>query len=254
MGASISCLGKEIISETMTDKHILGVIPARGGSKGIPHKNIRELADKPLIAYAGETGLKSNMITDLILSTDSEEIAQVGVSIGLNVPFIRPKELATDTARTVDVIKHAILTMEEQKNVVYDFCVTLQPTSPLTQVQHIDLALQHLIDRKSDSVISLTLMDMHGHPDLMYTIQDGKLSKLLSGKEIHNRNKIQEIYCRTGNVYAFSRNLPLEHDVLYTKESGFVVIEKEYIINIDDELDWIYAEAAVHHMRKQKNK
>ena len=238
----------------MHDKRILGVIPARSGSKGIPRKNIRDIAGKPLIAYIAEMGLQSTLIRDLILSTDDEEIAKVGRSIGLDVPFLRPPELATDEARTVDTVKHAILAMEEKKGSLYDFCVLLQPTNPLTQVQHIDLALQQLIDGKVASIISVTRMGLHGHPELMHTIRDGQLSKLLPERKIYNRHQIKEVYCRTGNVYAFARDLPIKHDLLYTQESGFVIIEKEFAVNIDDEIDWIYAEALLQHMQKDATK
>jgi CMP-N,N'-diacetyllegionaminic acid synthase len=250
MGSGISGLGEEIIQVDMADKRILGVIPARGGSKGIPRKNIRKLAGKPLMAYVAEAGLKSGMITDLILSTDNEEIARVGRSLGLDVPFLRPVDLATDNARTVDVVKHAILAMEEIKGADYDFCVLLQPTNPLTQVHHIDTALQQLINGKAASVISLALLGLHGHPELMHTIQEGLLSKLLPERIIDNRHQIKDVYCRTGNVYAFSRDLPIKHDVLYTQESGFIIIEKEFVVNIDDELDWLYAEALLKHQKQ----
>jgi CMP-N,N'-diacetyllegionaminic acid synthase len=233
----------------MTENRVLGVIPARGGSKGIPRKNIRQLVGKPLIAYVAETGLKSTSITDLVLSTNDEEIAQVGRSLGLEVPFIRPDDLATDQARSVDVIKHAIRTMEELKGATYDYCVLLQPTSPLTQVHHIEQALQQLFSGSVDSVISLTLLGLHGHPELMHTIEEGKLKKILPERRIDSRHQIPDIYCRTGNVYAFTRYLPLQQDVLYTTESGFVIIEKEYVVNIDDEIDWLYTEALLRYLQ-----
>ena len=122
-------------------KNILGLIPARGGSKGVPKKNIKDLMGKPLIEYTAEAAKKSKYIDHLIVSTDSEEIAEVCRSIHLDVPFIRPDYLASDSAKAIGVIQHAITTMEEIDGVTYDLVVYLEPPNPLRLVDDIDTCL-----------------------------------------------------------------------------------------------------------------
>jgi len=138
----------------MTGSNILGLIPARGGSKGVPRKNIRELAGIPLIAHSIQTARNATAIDSAVVSTDDEEIAEVAESYGARVPFIRPSELATDEAPTAPVITHALETLHDAGE-EYDAFVLLQPTSPLRTVTHIDEAYSLYGESNADSVISV---------------------------------------------------------------------------------------------------
>ena len=121
--------------------NIIGIIPARGGSKGIPCKNIKKLAGKPLLSYTAEAAHRSKLLTRIVLSTEDEEIKQLGLDLGLDVPFMRPAKLAEDDTPGVSVIRHAVDTLEREENYYPDVIVVLQPTSPLRTSEHIDEAL-----------------------------------------------------------------------------------------------------------------
>ena len=142
---------------------VLGVIPARGGSKGIPNKNIKLLNGKPLIYYSIFEGLKSKVISDLIVSTDDEKIKKIAENFGANCPFIRPSDLSNDTALAIPTIQHATLFMEKMKKFKYDYVVMLQPTSPLRTSTDIDKAINMLIKSSSDGIISIVNVD-NNHP------------------------------------------------------------------------------------------
>ena len=222
----------------------------------MPDKNIKELCGLPLIGHIFESARESKILTDIMLSTNDKKIADVGRRLGMNVPFLRPDKYATNTAKSIDVVKHAIDEMERQNGCAYDFGVLLQPTCPLTQTRHIDEALRLLRDSRYDSVISLTPVD-HFHPCFMMRKQGDSYESLLQHTEEYtNRQHLPEVYVRCGNVYAFERNLPMEHNKLFDHKIGYIIIEKEFCINVDDPIDWIIAETLVsrHEKRKQKIK
>lgn len=208
-------------------------------------KNIKELCGLPLIGHIFKSACESKMLTDIILSTNDKRIADVGRSLGVNVPFLRPEEYATSTAKSIDVVKHAIGEMERQNGCVYDFGVLLQPTCPLTQTHHIDESLRLLIDNRYNSVVSLTPVG-HFHPCFMMKKQGDSYESLLQDTEKYtNRQHLPEVYVRCGNVYSFERNLVMEHNKLFDYKSGHIIIEKEFSINIDDSIDWLIAEKMV---------
>ena len=135
--------------------NVLGVIPARSGSKGIPRKNLYTLCGKPLIAYTIKAAIKANALTQFIVSTDSEEIAETAKEYGANVPFRRPSELATDSSLAADVMKHAIIEMEKLDGIIYDTLVMLQPTTPLRTPEDINNVVQKLHNTGCDTVITI---------------------------------------------------------------------------------------------------
>ena len=139
-----------------TEFKILGVIPARGGSKGIPNKNIKDLSGKPLIYYTITEAQQSTLLSDTIVSTDSMLIKEVAETFGANVPFLRPNELSHDTALAIPTIQHAVRTYEGIVGFDYDYVVMLQPTAPLREASDIDNSLKILIDSQKDSIISIT--------------------------------------------------------------------------------------------------
>ena len=144
----------------INEKKCLGIIPARSGSKRLHRKNIRLLAGKPLIQWTIEAGLESNAIDDLIISTDDTQIAEIAKSCGGNVPFIRPKNLSTDSSSSYEVLTHAYETLKKQGK-DYSYIVMLQPTSPLRMSYHIDMAADFLEKKRADGVISVNQLN---HP------------------------------------------------------------------------------------------
>ena len=148
---------------------ILVVIPARGGSKGIPRKNVRLMVGKPLISYSIENALNSNYDLDVVVSTDDEEIARISSSYGARV-IMRPENLATDSVTLDPVIFHAMNEMEKDKNIKYDIVITMQPTSPLLKIETLDAAIQYFIKNDFDTVLSGI-----NKPHLSWTEQEGKI-------------------------------------------------------------------------------
>ncbi|MEK7090571.1 MAG: acylneuraminate cytidylyltransferase family protein, partial [Patescibacteria group bacterium] len=146
----------------MKKMEILGIIPARGGSKGVPGKNIRNLAGKPLIAWTIEIAKQSNLLTRLIISTDSEEIAKVAEKYGGEVPFLRPAEISGDLATDVEFLNHALDFLKQKENYEPDIILRLPPTSPLRTAAHIDQGIQKLLDNPdADSCRPITESPKH---------------------------------------------------------------------------------------------
>lgn len=225
----------------------LGLINARGGSKAIPGKNIRPLNGKPLLAYSIEAGLAATRIARVVVSTDSEDIAEVARSYGAEVPFMRPPELASDRAVQVDTIRHAVTTLEA-KGDRYDVIVLLQPTCPLRVAADIDGAVNLLEKARADTVISVTQVHSQ-HPLTMYVGNPEKaLKPLLSANEAGVlRQEFPPVLWRNGAIYAMRRNVVMEQGKLYgSKVVGYVMPEGRSA-NIDEPLDWILTEALIRY-------
>lgn len=205
--------------------NILGIIPARGGSKGIPKKNIRLVAGKPLIAYTINEAMNSKHLTDVIVSTDSKEIAQVSKRYKATV-FIRPKELARDDTPTLPVIKHIIKNYE--KNI--DIVVILQPTSPLRTAKQIDDAIELLLKNHADSVISIKASV---NPSWLMKIKNGKLSFFMKEDFKNIRKQDQEkFYQPNGAIYVHTRDT-----VMNAKRYAFGKKTLPYIMSEKDSID-----------------
>lgn len=224
------------------NKRILAVIPARGGSKRLPNKNIKELCGKPLISWSVDAGLKSKYIDKLIVSTDSDEIAKVSKKSGADVPFIRPDYLATDSASSFDVIKHSIECLGN-KGEHYDYLVLLQPTSPLRTTEDIDLAIEELFSKKANSVTSVCEVD---HSPLWSNTlpknhsMNNFIRKSARGK---NSQELNTYYRINGAVYVCLIKSLLEEKSFISKSKSFAyVMDKKKSVDIDTELDFIIAE------------
>jgi len=179
----------------------LFIILARGGSKGLPGKNIKDLHGKPLIAYSIECGLTSKYCSRLIVSTDDEEIARTAENYGADVPFIRPAELASDTAGSVDAILHAI-EFCESKGDDYPMLVLLEPTSPLRDTEDIDKAIEEfLIDPDALSSVSMT-KTVSAHPNFLFTLDEhSHLSRYLDENNTIRRQELKPLYYTDGSFY-----------------------------------------------------
>ncbi len=219
---------------------VLGIIIARGGSKGIPGKNIKNLAGKPLISYTIEAGLKSKLISKLILSTDDEGIAKIARKYGVSVPFIRPEKLSKDDTPGLPVITHAVKYMKEENNYQPDVIVVLQPTSPLRRSDHIDEALKIFLDYKTDSVVSVTKAPHNANPySIMSVNKDGSIKQFQKYNELGNlRQKKPVFYCRNGAIYACTYKCLIENETLYGNLTIPYFMEKKDSFDIDDEIDW----------------
>ena len=180
-------------------KRILGLIPARGGSKGIPRKNIRDMAGKPMIARTIECGLASRYLDEVVVTTDDEEIAEVARSWGADVPFLRPAELAADTSPTIDCVLHAQRELEALGRAC-DCVVLLQPTSPLRTVDDIDRAIELFYAKGRCGVVSVSPVSVN--PVLMKTMdEDGTLTSLVPLDGPIRRQEMKQYYRVDGNVY-----------------------------------------------------
>lgn len=231
-------------------KNILGLIPARGGSKGVPKKNIKDLDGKPLISYTVEEAKKSKYIDHLIVSTDSEEIAEVCRNIPVDVPFIRPDYLASDTAKAIGVIKHAIETMEAKDNKIYDLVVYLEPPNPLRVADDIDVCVEMFNKEQPDCVVTVQEANQF-HPILMKQIENDRLKPIWKEEPegVPRQLYSPTAYMRNGAVYVFRKELIMD-GILYGNDILPYVMPIERSVCIDDMMDWYVAEAWM----KEKNK
>lgn len=217
---------------------VLGIIPARGGSKGIPKKNIAALGGKPLIEYTFKAAKDSKLIDRLILSTDSKEIAEVGKENNVEVPFIRPKELSMDETPTLPVIKHAVDFMRDKLKYSADIILILQPTAPLRKPKHIDEALHLLINSDADSTVSVVEVPHQYNPFFTMKIDDGKLSFYKQeGTKLTRRQDLPKSYSRNGAIYALRLETLNVKESLYGDKCLPYIMEFSESINIDSKYD-----------------
>ena len=218
---------------------MIAIIPARGGSKGLPGKNIRMLNGKPLIAYAIEEALKAKHIDRVIISTDDEKIACVAVEYGAELPFMRPAELASDTAMAVDNYIYTIGRLEEESGEHIDAFAVLQPTSPLRIAEDIDGAIELFREKQADSVISYT---QEAHPVTWHKYLDGEGRFVdIFDSNINNRQDNRISYYPNGAVYVFRTSMIRERKY-YTDKSFAYVMPRSRSIDIDYMEDFEYAE------------
>lgn len=221
------------------NQKILALIPARGGSKGIKDKNIIFLAGKPLIAYSIEAAKYSKYIDDIIVTTDSEKIAEISKQYGASVPFMRPAELATDTSKTIDAVLHAIRTLETMEK-KYDVLVLLQPTQPLRTDADIDKAIEVYYKNKEDGLVSVSPVD--DSPLLIRAISnDGKLLNLLSQNSTCRRQDMPEYYKVNGCIY-INKIEEINENTSFNDNKIPFIMTKEHSIDIDELSDLCIAE------------
>jgi len=221
---------------------VLGVIPARGGSKGILGKNLRSLGGRLLIDRAAEAARQSGVVDRVILSTDSEDIAELARTLALEVPFMRPADLARDDSPMQPTIEHAILELE-RTGWRADAVVILQPTAPLRRSEHIARAVEILETTDASSVVSVVPIPAHYAPHYAMRIAEGRLETFMpEGIRIVRRQDVEPAYSRDGTVYAIRRDVVvLEHD-LYGRRCHPLILDPEESLVLDDEADWRRAE------------
>jgi len=219
-------------------KSVLVVIPARGGSKRLPRKNCLLLRGKPLIAYSIEAGRQSQYVDEVLVSTDDNEIAVIAEAYGANVPFLRPPALATDEATTVDVICHAIRHYQDEMQKVFDYVMVLQPTSPLRTAEHVDAALELLIAKQADAVISVC--EAEHSPLWANVLPDGGSMQSFLREEIKGKRS-QDLpvhYRLNGAIYICDVKRFLQKRDLFLADNIFAYqMEQARSVDIDTTLD-----------------
>lgn len=228
--------------------NILALIPARKGSKRLPDKNIRNLAGKPLIAWTIEAALSCRVAMDVVVSTDADDIAEIARRYGAEVPFLRPASLAGDHATTFDAIEYTLKQLQVLGR-QYDVVVLLQPTSPLRKAVHIAEALNQLQAPTVRSVISVSEVE-HPIEWTMVLPEDGCLDRYVAEQIPALKSRSQDIskrYRLNGAIFCAKKNDLLHHKNFYMPQGTFAyVMDKAYAVDIDDRLDFDYAEFLIN--------
>lgn len=223
---------------------ILTIIPARGGSKGVPRKNIKLLHGKPLVAYSIETGLRCPFLTKVIVSTEDEEIASISKAAGADVPFLRPIALASDESPTIDLIIHALEFFKE-KNITYDAVCLLQPTVPFRNQNDLNTAIEKFINRDADCLFSARKVPHIYNPHWVFEQdkESGFLKTTISDElRISRRQDLPETYHRDGSIYLTKTEIILNQRSLYGQKIIHHEMSQSPNINIDTLSDWEAAE------------
>jgi CMP-N-acetylneuraminic acid synthetase len=228
---------------------VLALIPARGGSKRLPKKNILPLCGKPLIAWTIEAALQSKYVDQVLVSTDCSEIAAVSRQSGAEVPFLRPVELAGDTSSTNDVILHALGTIP---HFIPDLVVILQPTSPLRTAAHIDESLQLLVDNNAKGIVSVSECE-HSPLWANNLPENNQMGKFIRPTVIGKRSQDLPVYYRlNGAIYAFTKDSLLSHGgVFYSNDVYAFKMDRDCAVDIDNELDFQFAEVLMKASKKK---
>jgi len=232
----------------MNKQHILAIIPARGGSKRIPRKNIKILAGKPLISYTIKAAQKSKYLNRIVVSTEDREIASIARRYGAEV-IMRPKSLAIDAASTIAVLQHAVSYLEQTEKYFPDIIVILQPTSPLRNSGDIDSAICKLIDENGDSAETFCLVKEH--PASMFQIKKGRAFPINKHDLAKRAQDLPKLYRENGAVYAVRRDLLMKTGTVYGKKHIPVIMPAERSIDIDEELDFRIAELLMKETKSQ---
>ena len=226
----------------LAGRTVLVVVPARGGSKGVPLKNIHPLLGRPLIAYTADVALALKCCDRAVVSTDHPEIARVAAETGLEVPFLRPPELSGDRVSDLDVLTHALVTLAA-RGTVYDVVVMLQPTAPLRRVAHVDDTVRALVDGGWDAVWTVTPTELKYHPLKQLRVGDGGGLSYYDqrGSSIIARQQLEAVHHRNGLAYAFTRDCLLNQKTIMGQRSAAVVVD-EPGVSIDTLEDFQRAE------------
>jgi CMP-N-acetylneuraminic acid synthetase len=224
---------------------VLALIPARGGSRGLPHKNLAELAGRPLLAYTADCVNDCRTPLRAVLSTDDERIARLGVRLGLETPFRRPAELADDATPTLPVVQHALARLSADEGYRPEVVVVLQPTSPLRTGRHLDEALELFAAVACDSLLSLAPVE--SHPAWAWRVEDG-LAAPLKRERPPRRQELPPLYRPNGALYLTTPEL-LAADRLLGEAVAAYVMEPWESVDVDDDWDLAVAEAALIYRR-----
>lgn len=227
---------------------ILCTICARGGSKGVPNKNIRDVDSKPLIAHTIEHALSWDRQTDVVVSTDSEAIAEVARNHGATVPFMRPAELATDTAAKLPVIKHAVTEAEQALESTYTHIVDLDATAPLRNVEDVENCFQAVVDSDAHNAYTVTEADKNPYFNMIEVDDAGyaSLSKT-QDSDVVRRQDAPPVYEMNASVYVFERQFLMNTDSVHGDRTKISVMPPERSVDIDRPIDLGFVEFLFEH-------
>jgi CMP-N,N'-diacetyllegionaminic acid synthase len=230
---------------------ILAIIPARGGSKGVPGKNIKLLNGKPLLAYTSEIALQSKQLTQVIVSTEDEPIREAAKNLGIQVPFLRPMALAQDDTPTIDVIIQALQWYEKQ-HVFFDAVCLLQVTSPFRTLEFLDKAIEKFVESGCDSLVSVQSVPYEYNPHWTFEVNAEGNLKIATGEAdiIPRRQELPNAYHRDGSVYITKTEVLLKEHSLYGKSTAFIESDPDFYVNIDTMKDWGKAEEMIQNKLK----
>lgn len=231
------------------NKKILAIIPARGGSKGVPRKNIKLLNGKPLISYSIRAALKSKFIDRVIVSTDDKEIAEVAKRYKAEVPFLRPAELAQDTSPTLPVLQHAINFLKNEENYKIDFVVLLQPTTPLMLASDIDSAIEKLVQTKTNSCVSVC--EISERPEWMYVFKGSKIKPFIQiNEKTGRRQDLPKTYRLNGAVYVIKKDVLMKKNKIIDKDNlSAIIMPIERSVDINEPVDFPIIEAIIKQIK-----
>lgn len=225
----------------MTNYKILAIIPARGGSKEVPKKNIKELAGKPLIVYTIEAAKKSEYINRIVVSTDDPRIADISLKYGAETPYLRSSGLAADTTPTLPVLRDIVRFLEKKDNYQPDIIVLLQPTSPLRTAKTIDEGIEKFLKNKRKTLISVS--QVKENPFWMKVIKNGYLYPFIKNKHKYlRRQDLPEIYITNGALYICEAKKLSKEDPFNNDEVIPFITDRRQSLDIDDPEDFILAE------------
>lgn len=228
----------------INENGVIAIVPARSGSKGLPGKNIKDLCGKPLLAWTIEKALKSRFIDKVVVSTDSEEIAEIAVRFGAEVPFLRPKELATDEATSLSVVEHCLDFFKTKYNLQFDYTLLLEPTSPLREDSDIDRAISVLDSQREDFDAVISLGIVSGHPSYVKRLIRGTVFPYVDGIQSPTRRQdLDAAYFPYGVVYASKTKSIFENRSFNPIKCGAIMLEPYQCLEIDSEIDFLCVEA-----------
>jgi len=214
----------------------LAIIPARKDSKGLPNKNMLPLGNKPLIGHSISVALDSPYVSEVVVSTDGPEIAEYSRNAGASVPFIRPADLASDEAKNIDVLRHAVDFYEQVLNRSFKYILLLQPTSPLRTTANINEAFELFLAQGAQSLQSVT--STSSHPYLLRKFRDGNLEPYQKDEKSHlRRQDLEPLYVLNGAIYIVTRDLLMNGYALVGDHNVGYLMSREQSIDIDDEFD-----------------
>jgi len=237
------------------DLETVAIIPARGGSKRIPKKNIVPLAGKPLLAYAIESARASKYVGEILVSTDDPEIADVAREYGATVPWLRPARLAEDDTPSLDVVLHAVGWILEQWESASAYGLLLEPTAPLRTAEQIDAAVELLRDSDADAVVSVSEVPHVLNPEELLVIEEGRLAAYAAGRTLDDRRlrgRQRPVYVQNGLVYAFRLRGLLEKESLYGETTLPLVVDWDYFLDIDTLADLRRAERRISEQSRRQ--
>ena len=229
---------------------ILGLIPARGGSKGVPGKNKKLLNGKPLITYSIEAALNAGELSELLVSTDDEEIGGISRKAGAKVPFLRPAALATDVSPTIDTVLHAVA-YYEQAGSIFDAVCLLQPTCPLRTSEDITASIAAFVKSGADSLISVKVVPHNYNPHWVFEEKtDSPFLKIATGEQkiISRRQELPKAYHRDGSIYIVRTDVLKKTRTLYGEKIAWYESKNPQHVNIDTLEDWAEAERMLRNL------